>query len=226
MQIIIIILLNILIIVIAQSGVFHTTGSDTLSVQTLSQSGSRGEEVRRIQAKLKEQGYYQGSVDGIYGKETEKAVKAFQKKNGLTTDGVAGTNTLQKLGISASASKNSKENAGDTELLAKIISAEARGEPYTGQVAVGSVILNRVHHPDFPDTISGVVYQPGAFDAVRDKNWSAPIVDSARKAAQEALNGSDPTSGAIYYYNPATSTNKWILSRPVVKKIGLHVFCK
>lgn len=195
------------------------------SVQALSKLGSRGDEVRSVQKKLKTLGYYSGSIDGIYGVATQSAVKAFQKSCGITADGIAGSKTLLYLGLGNSSS-SSKYTNSDIELLAKIISAEARGESYIGQVAVGAVVLNRVSHASFPNTIAGVVYQSGAFDAVRDSNWYAEVSSSAKKAAQDAINGWDPTGGAIYYYNPATSTNKWILSRPIIKTIGNHVFCK
>nr|MCR4924969.1 cell wall hydrolase [Clostridiales bacterium] len=143
-----------------------------------------------------------------------------------TVDGIAGTKTLRAMGISSSSSSNSSYSSSDVALLAKVISAEARGESYEGQVAVGAIVLNRVQHPSFPDTISGVVYQAGAFSCVRDSNWSKATVSSAKKAAQDAINGWDPTGGAIYYYNPAKTSNQWIRSRPVVKVIGNHVFCK
>lgn len=193
-------------------------------VEVLSKLGSRGDEVRSIQKKLKSLGYYTGSVDGIYGTGTQSAVKAFQKSCGLTADGIAGQKTLLYLGLGSS--QSSKYSTSDIDLLAKVISAEARGESYTGQVAVGAVVLNRVSHASFPNTIAGVVYQNGAFDAVKDSNWYAEVTSSAKKAAQDAINGWDPTGGAIYYYNPAKTTNKWILSRPIIKTIGNHVFCK
>ncbi len=193
-------------------------------IEALSKLGSRGDEVRSIQKKLKNLGYYTGSVDGIYGVSTQSAVKAFQKNCGITADGIAGPKTLLYLGLGTS--QSSKYSNSDIDLLAKVISAEARGESYTGQVAVGAVVLNRVSHASFPNTIAGVVYQNGAFDAVRDSNWYAEVTSSAKKAAQDAINGWDPTGGAIYYYNPAKTTNKWILSRPIIKTIGNHVFCK
>ena len=170
--------------------------------------GSSGETVRQIQTKLKEWGYYDGTVDGVYGSGTEKAVRYFQEKNGLTADGKAGQATLDAMGIFEEA--NASSNGGDEALLARLISAEARGEPYSGQVAVGAVVLNRVDHPSFPNTISGVIYQSGAFSCLYDGQWDEPVADSAYKAAREAMAGADPTGGAIYYFNPVTATNKWI----------------
>ena len=186
--------------------------------------GSTGTVVTQIQQKLKNWGYYNGSVDGIYGSLTVSAVKSFQRKNGLTPDGIAGSATLSAMGIQASSSASSY-GSGDVWMLAKLISAEARGEPYAGQVAVGAVVLNRVSHPSFPNTLSGVIYQKGAFSCMTDGQWNASISDSAYRAAREALNGSDPSGGAIYYYNPAKATSSWIWSRPVIKTIGNHVFC-
>lgn len=146
--------------------------------------GSTGSEVRTIQTKLKNWGYYDGSVDGIYGSQS-----------------------------------------ASLDLLARVISAEARGEPYSGQVAVGAVILNRVEHPSFPNTVAGVVYQPGAFTCMVDGQIDQPVADSAVRAAREALNGADPSGGAIYYFNPSTATSAWIWSRPLIKVIGNHRFC-
>ena len=187
--------------------------------------GDSGSAVRTIQTKLKNWGYYKDNVDGIFGSKTKQAVISFQKKNGLTADGVVGKATLKALGMPTGGSTDVVNN-NDHYLLARMISAEARGEPYEGQVAVGAVILNRVDHPSFPDTISGVIYQPGAFSALNDGQYDKPIADSARKAATDALNGWDPSGGAIYYYNPAKTTNKWIYSRPVIGTIGKHVFAK
>ncbi|MBC8571448.1 spore cortex-lytic enzyme [Oscillospiraceae bacterium NSJ-54] len=207
----------------ATSASSHTV-SDTLAVPTLSKRGSRGEEVRKIQQKLKDLGLYRIAVDGIYGAKTEEAVRAFQRQKGLSVDGIAGPNTLKALGLS-SGGNESATSQSDYQLLARIISAEARGESYTGQVAVGAVVLNRVAHPSFPDTLAGVVYQPGAFSAINDGQINQPIADSCYQAAQDALNGWDPSGGAIYYYNPDKTSNKWIRSRPVIKRIGNHLFC-
>lgn len=191
----------------------------------LSKLGSRGEEVRKIQTRLKAWGYYSGNIDGIFGSITQKAVMRFQANNGLTPDGIAGTATLAKIGI-ASGTGNSNQRTNDYNLLAMIINGEARGESYTGQVAIGAVVLNRVKHSSFPNTVSGVIYQNGAFDAVTNGQIYSNISQSCYNAANDALNGWDPTGGAIYYYNPAKTTNKWMLSRPVIKTIGNHVFCK
>lgn len=196
-------------------------------VEALSKYGSRGTEVRTIQEKLKRWGYYSGSVDGIYGSQTVSAVKKFQKKNGLTVDGIAGTQTLKAMGItSSSSSSSSSNNSSNVNLLARVVYGEARGEPYTGQVAVAAVVLNRVKSSKFPNTIAGVVYQSGAFDAVADGQVNMTPDATAKKAAQDALNGWDPSYGAIYYFNPNTATNKWIWSRPMTVTIGKHRFCK
>ncbi len=197
------------------------------TVDALSKYGSRGEEVRQIQTKLKRWGYYNGNVDGIYGSQTLEAVKYFQRKNGLKVDGIAGTQTLNAMGITSSSSnQSSTSNSNDVNLLSRLIYGEARGEPYTGQVAVGAVVLNRVKNSSFPNTIAGVIYQSGAFDIVSDGQINLTPNDTAKKAAQDALNGWDPTYGAIYYFNPATATNKWIWSRPMTITIGKHRFCK
>lgn len=183
--------------------------------------GSTGNTVSQIQTKLKNWGYYTGSVDGIYGSKTVSAVKKFQRNNGLTADGICGTKTLSALGISSGTSQNS----GSVDMLAHLISAEARGEPYVGQVAVGAVVLNRMEHPSFPNTMSGVIFQSGAFTCVTDGQWNQPVSDSAYSAARDALNGWDPSGGAIYYFNPSTATSKWIWSRPLIVTIGKHRFC-
>ena len=184
--------------------------------------GSSGEQVRVIQTKLKNWGYYDGAVDGVFGSQTTQAVKYFQRKNGLTADGIVGPATLKALGMSGGGSPTQDTSV---DLLARVISAEARGEPYSGQVAVGAVILNRVEHPSFPNTIAGVVYQPGAFTCMVDGQIDQPVAESAVRAAREALNGADPSGGAIYYFNPATATSSWIWSRPLILQIGNHRFC-
>lgn len=191
-------------------------------IETASSWGARGEEVIQIQTKLKNWGYYTGAIDGVYGTGTFNAVKSFQQKNGLTADGIAGSQTLSALGIST----GSAPNNNNLNLLARAINGEARGEPYEGQVAVGAVILNRVDHSSFPNTIAGVVYQSGAFDSVDDGQINMEPTTTAVKAARDALNGWDPSGGCIYFFNPATSTSKWIWSREIVKTIGKHHFAK
>ena len=193
------------------------------TADALSKMGSRGNEVKAIQQELKDRGLYNGNVDGIFGSATESAVKRFQKQQGLSVDGIAGPQTLAKLGITVGTIPEANE--ANVNLLARIISAEARGEPYEGQVAVGAVVLNRIEHPSFPDTLSGVIYQPGAFTAITDGQFNEPIADSAYRAARDALNGLDPSGGAIYYYNPDKTSNQWIRTRPVIKRIGAHLFC-
>ena len=213
----VIILLNLFAITL-----FWVSTNTGEEVSALSKVGSRGTEVRAIQEKLKERGLYTIAVDGIYGAKTKEAVIKFQKQQGITADGIAGPVTLKRLGITIG-TKPSATNA-NVNLLARIISAEARGESYTGQVAVGAVILNRIEHPSFPDSLSGVIYQPGAFTAITDGQFNQPVSDSAYNAARDALNGWDPTGGCLYYYNPATATNGWIWSRTVQLSIGKHNF--
>lgn len=191
-------------------------------------SGSSGATVKTVQTKLKNWGYYSGSVDGIYGPKTVAAVKYFQRVNGLTQDGIVGAKTAAAMGItlgsSSTASTSNSYSSSDSYLLAKCIYAEARGEPYTGQVAVGAVILNRVRSSKFPNSISGVIYQPYAFTCVSDGQINLTPDANAKKAAQDALNGWDPTNGCLYYYNPATATSSWIWSRTVMLSIGKHNF--
>lgn len=203
--------------VIISSAIFTASNA-----YALSSIGSSGQEVITIQTRLKNWGYYQYEVDGVYGWRTAEAVKSFQRNHGLTADGICGSATLAKIGISSS----STTYDSNVNLLARIINGEARGEVYEGQVAVGAVVLNRVKHSSFPNTIAGVVYQKGAFTAVDDGQINKTVEQSCYKAAQDALNGWDPSGGAIYYYNPSTATSSWIWSRPVVKTIGKHVFCK
>ena len=141
------------------------------SVSALSKIGSRSQEVKDIQTALKSKGYYTGSIDGIFGTGTKNAVTAFQRDNGLKVDGIAGTQTLNALGIKEGGNTSfGGYSSADYDLLARIISAEARGEPYSGQVAVGAVVLNRIEHPSFPDTLSGVVYQKGALKVYENFN--------------------------------------------------------
>lgn len=206
--------------------IFITTTA--LTVFATSRRGYSGSEVRKIQEKLKRWGYYSGSVDGIYGSGTESAVKKFQKANGLKADGIAGKATLNAMGISSSNSSSSSggNNSNDLNLLSRVVYSEARGEPYVGQVAVAAIVLNRVSHSSFPNSVAGVVYQSGAFDAVSDGQINLTPDSTARKAAQDAINGWDPTYGCIYYFNPSTATSKWIWSRPQVLTIGKHIFCR
>lgn len=200
-------------------------GTFAFSASALSKIGSRSDEVKEIQMALKSRGYYTGNIDSIFGTRTKKAVIAFQKDNGLSPDGIVGKKTLKALGIKEGKDGYGGYSSADYELLARIISAEARGEPYSGQVAVGAVVLNRIEHPSFPDTLSGVVYQKGAFSCLNDGQFYKEISDSSYKAARDAINGIDPSGGAIYYYNPKKSTNKWIFTRPIITVIGEHRFC-
>jgi len=191
--------------------------------------GSSGDEVVTLQTKLKRWGYYTGSIDGKFGTQTKKAVVYFQQKNGLVADGVVGPATAKAMGMALSTSSSGSSGASnsnsDLYLLARCVYGEARGEPYKGQVAVAAVILNRVKSGEFPDSISGVIYQSGAFDAVKDGQVNLTPDETSIKAATDAMNGWDPTNGCLFYYNPATSTNKWMLSLPVTLSIGRHNFC-
>jgi N-acetylmuramoyl-L-alanine amidase len=212
--------------------------------------GAIGKDVYELQGRLKHLGYYNGRVDGIYGWRTLRAVKWFQSEFGLEqVDGIVGAKTKLKLWeatkdwrptaeelpgnaqptppppVNLPSANNYGLSEQDINLMANAVHGEARGEPYIGQVAVAAVILNRVKHPNFPDTVSGVIFQPGAFTAVSDGQiWLTPD-ETSKRAVLDALNGMDPTGGCIYYFNPATATNKWIWSRPQVKQIGKHIFC-
>lgn len=214
------ILLFVLIIVLA----FTNTSAATIALK----KGDVGEDVKKVQTRLKQWGYYDGAIDGIYGSGTVDAVKLFQKRNGLTVDGICGSATAKAIGITLSVSGGGgtslPSSSDNVYLLARAIYAEARGEPYTGQVAVGAVILNRVASSQFPNTISGVIYQKGAFSSVYDGQINLTPNDTAIKAAKDALNGWDPCNGALYFYNPDTSTSQWIFTRTVIAKIGRHNF--
>lgn len=189
--------------------------------------GDTAENNRIVQQRLLDLGYYKGKVDGIWGPKTLSAVKSFQKAKGLVADGIVGAKTEKALGVTLSGGGSTTgTNSSDVNLLARCIYAEARGEPYTGMVAVGAVVLNRVRSPKFPNTISGVIYQPWAFTAVNDGQINMTPNDQAYKAARDALNGWDPTNGCLYYYNPATATSKWIWSLKVELKIGRHSFAR
>lgn len=214
-----------LVLVSIMSLLFVDT-QDVADAATLKQ-GSRGDLVKTVQQKLIKWGYFKGSADGIFGAKTKAAVIAFQKKNGLTADGIVGTRTAQALGISLSSttSTSSSTSSTDLNLLARVVYGEARGEPYTGQVAVAAVVLNRVRSSSFPNSVAGVVYQSGAFDCVSDGQINLTPNRSAYNAAKDALNGWDPTYGCLFYYNPRTATSKWMLSRTVKLSIGNHAFC-
>ncbi len=222
-------LLVIAVCVTAISSMAFTTtthkGTDVaVECATVIKQGQTGSTVKKIQTKLKRWGYYKGNVDGIFGSQTKEAVKYFQRKNGLSVDGIVGAQTLKALGISLSSTSSSTYSDNDITLLARLIYGEARGESYTGQVAVGAVVLNRVKSSAFPNTISGVIYQKNAFTAVNDGQINLTPNQTAKNAARDALNGWDPTNGALYYYNPAIATSSWIFSRTTLTTIGNHVF--
>ncbi len=206
------------------------TSQAALGDRTLSQ-GSKGAEVKDLQKRLIQIGYQAGKVDGVYGKSTTAAVKRFQKNRGLKADGVAGKKTIAELkrltgeSTTASGKKVGIKN-NDVQLLARCIHAEGRGEPYIGQVAIGACVMNRMESSQFPKSIAGIIYQPQAFSAVADGQINMAPDETAVKAAREAMNGSDPTGGAIYYFNPAKTTNKFMWARPQIKKIGKHIFTR
>lgn len=193
--------------------------------------GASGDQVREIQRRLRDWGYYFGTVDGYYGKETENAVIRFQQKHRISVDGIVGAQTAEKLGVALPVSGNSggpgAGNSNDVYLLAKVVYGEARGEPYSGKVAVAAVVLNRVDSSEFPDSLAGVVYQPGAFSIVDDGQINLAPDQDALRAARDAMNGWDPSGGALFYYNPyKINDNSWMWTRKVLVTIGDHNFCK
>lgn len=219
------------VVLLALIVVFATTLSANAATVKV---GSRGTVVKTIQTKLKRWGYYTGSVDGVFGAKTKSAVQSFQRKNGLTADGIVGNATAKAMGVNlkgsnTASSGNTTSASGisnsDLYLLSCCVYGEARGESYTGKVAVAAVILNRVKSASFPNSISGVIYQSGAFTCVSDGQINMGTNDECTRAAQDALNGWDPSGGALYYFNPATATSKWIWSRPQIVTIGKHIFC-
>ncbi len=188
-----------------------------------SQQGSSGREVEEIQKVLQEWGLFKGEVTGYFGTATESALKQYQKTNGLPVTGVADDETLKKMGITIGQMPNATD--ANINLLARIISAEGRGESYVGQVAIGAVICNRIEHPSFPDTLQGVIYQNGEFTAIVDGQFNEPVSESAYYAARDALAGWDPTGGCAYYFNPKKTSDEFMHSKEVVKIIGDHYFC-
>ena len=210
------------------------------SAATVLEVGSKGSNVVKVQQKLIQFGYLSGTADGLYGEKTRAAVLWFQRRNGLTQDGKVGPATAAALGVTLSGSSGSSSSgsassstaasssstyvSSDHRLLAKLVYAEARGEPYKGQVAVAAVVLNRVASSSFPNTVSGVIYQSGAFTCVNNGSINNTPDSNCIRAALDALNGWDPTGGCLYYYNPKTATDKWIFSRTVQTVIGNHSF--
>lgn len=191
--------------------------------------GTRGSDVRQVQSRLRAWGYYRGPVDGRFGALTSRAVRYFQWKNGLRVDGLVGPRTWAALGLPTRARPAARQTAArrpNEYLLAQLVRAEAGGEPYEGQVAVAAVILNRIEHEAFPDTLAGVIYQPLAFESVANGTIYQPPTQENLRAARDALNGWDPTHGALYFWNPAKPVSKWIWSRQIIKRIGRHVFAR
>lgn len=227
-MLVVLVALSVCLVVFDPVGVEKVESADAAA--TVLKYGSSGTLVKTLQTKLKNWGYYSGTVDGIFGSQTQSAVKYFQRVNGLYVDGVVGAKTAAALGMTLSStstggSTSSGYSSSDTYLLAKLVNAEARGEPYTGQVAVAAVVLNRVKSSSFPNTISGVIYQSYAFESVSNGQINLSPSASCRQAAQDAMNGWDPTNGCLYFYNAANTTNAWMLSRPVHLVIGEHTFC-
>lgn len=245
----------VLVVAFQLKGKFNPPAEETFSKNEV-RYGATGSDVNELQGRLKFIGFYGGSIDGDFGYKTLTAVKRFQGEFGMRVDGVVGPKTKLKLweatknwkptapatggntgGGSEKATSTDKpanltpsNNMGfseqDINLMANAVNGEARGEPYVGQVAVAAVILNRVKSASFPNTISGVIFQPGAFTAVADGQiWLTPN-ESSKKAVRDALGGWDPSGGCIYYFNPATATSKWIWTRTQIKTIGKHIFCK
>jgi N-acetylmuramoyl-L-alanine amidase len=240
----------IILCLIASFQLHHTFNSEETFSKVTFKYGAKGKDVLELQGRLKFLGFYNGKVDGQYGWKTLQSLKHFQWKFGLPADGVVGPKTKLRLweatkkwspDLTMDKPKNTRApaatsgmtnsnnlglSANDLKIMANAIHGEARGEPYIGQVAVAAVILNRVRSASFPKTVSGVIFQPGAFTAVADGQiWLEPD-ESSKRAVRDALNGWDPSGGCIYYFNPVTATSKWIWSRPQVKKIGKHIFCK
>ena len=222
--------LSFMLILVVGVLTLHSFAVGTGIIENVSQkeeyiSVASSSQNKQIQQRLKNLGYYKGSIDGILGPQSISAIKKFQADNNLKVDGIVGPVTAAALNVTLSNNEDiDYNNSSDIYLLAKCVYAEARGEPYEGQVAVAAVILNRVANPQFPNTIAGVIYQPWAFTAVNDGQINLEPNQTAYNAARDAMNGWDPTNGCIYYYNPVTATNKWILNRQIVLTIGKHVF--
>ena len=225
-------ILIMLVIACASQFLLKQNNFEIIEPTAIINSSSSSSDIKLVQKKLKNWGYYKGNVDGIYGSGTKSAVRLFQKRNGLVVDGIVGNKTLAAMGITSSMLQGGSQSTGgvngysssDVKLLARLIYAEARGESYTGQVAVGAVVLNRVKSSSFPNTISGVIYQPYAFTCVNDGQINLTPNNTAYSAARDAMNGWDPSYGSLYYYNPKVATSSWIYTRPTVVTIGRHVF--
>ncbi len=206
--------------------------ADVLASRPTLYWGSTGSDVKTLQWRLNQWGYYQGAIDGVFGAQTHQAVRWFQSRNGLRVDGVVGRQTWQALGLWTTATapavpSSNVSRSTDVDLLARVVSGEARAEPFEGQVAVAAVVLNRIKSPEFPNSLSGVVYQPHAFESVTNGQiWAVPPSDSVVRATQAAMNGWDPTYGSIFFWNPSKPVNPWVWSRTIVTRIGNHVFAK
>ncbi|MVP01966.1 MULTISPECIES: cell wall hydrolase [Paenibacillus] len=201
----------------AVCAVGFASAAPSVSAMSLS-TGTQSEHVLDLQERLDALGYFNAGVTGYYGAVTKDSVAKFQRAYGLPADGQADSRTIAKLKQTAAPQTDALEQ------MARIIYAEARGESYQGQVAIGAVVINRVQSNSFPDSIPGVIHQRGQFSAVRDGQYAMKPNASAYQAARAALNGSDPTSGALFYYNPDIATSAWSKARPAKTVIGNHVF--
>jgi len=221
------VILYIMVFVILVTVFFNTGGE---AARPALYWGASGSNVRLLQWKLQQWGYYDGIIDGIFGTETALAVRDFQRKNRLRVDGIVGPETWAALGdrgevVGVQRVASGAVNRNDSvEMLARLIHAEARGEPFEGQVAVGAVLLNRVASASFPNSLSGVIYQPLAFESVANGQFNLPPTAENIRAARSAINGWDPTYGSLFFWNPSKPVTRWIWSRPIVRRIGDHVF--
>lgn len=223
-------LILVLVILLPLTGIAQVPGSRNL------RQGDTGADVTEVQRRLQRWGYYAGPISGDFGPMTLAAVHAFQRRHGLPVTGIIASRTFAALGIAvrpaaapnraAAVMPTRGVSPNDMQLLARAVFSEARGEPFEGQVAVAAVIMNRIRSPLFPNTISGVIFQPLAFTAVADGQFYLTPNQEAFRAAQLAVNGWDPSGGALYYFNPRTATSRWIWTRPYIKTIGRHRFLR
>jgi len=225
-------ILAVALVFIITAVFFLTDQSGTAQTRPTLYWGSTGDNVKQVQQRLSNWGYYKGPIDGFLGAATFNAIKEFQRKNGLTPDGIVGAQTYNALGLGTGTApaaptgyQPSKVSVSDdVMLLARAIHAEAESEPYIGKVAVGAVLLNRVSNPDFPNTLAGVVYQGKALESVANGRVNTQPNEDSIRAARDALNGWDPTYGCLFFWNPSKPVSPWIWTRKIVVQYGAHVF--